>query len=173
MASQRRHAALIIGLAVASLALPTALMASQARIDGVVWQARDGFPLYAGIILVAGAVAGRDPSLSSAGSGVGPKVPWAHMRRLVLLVATTMAFVQFADFLWALRRYTVGLGSTLNPFARVRGGWDPPVSSVALVIVAFTAALAYWWWIRELGRLPVANQATVGMPSTAVAGATV
>ena len=93
-----------------------------------------------------------------------------HVRRLVLLVATTMAFVQFADFIWALRRYTVGLGSVLNPFARVRGGWDPPVSSVALVVVALIATAAYWWWVRELARLPVADQATAGMPATAGGG---
>ena len=51
-----RHSAVIITLVVASLVLPTALMMSQAYTDGVVWQARDGFPLYVGVILVAGAV---------------------------------------------------------------------------------------------------------------------
>jgi hypothetical protein len=164
VASQRRYAAVIIGLVVTSLVVPVALMVSQARVDGVVWQARDGFPLYAGIILVAGAVVGRNVGLSPADPGVGPKLLSVQRRRLVLLVATTMAIVQFADFFWGLRRYTVGLGSVLNPFARVRGGWDPPISSLALVLLALVVTVAYWWWIRELGSLPMASRSRQGVP---------
>lgn len=149
VASQRHHAAAIFGLIVASLVLPTALMVSQARTDGLVWQARDGFPLYAGIILVAGAVAGRNAGPSSAAPSVTPKIPWVQ-RRLVLLVAAAIAAVQLGDLVWALRRYTVGLGSVLNPFASVRGGWSPSVPSSVLVFVALVASIAYFWWITRL-----------------------
>ena len=68
-------------------------------------------------------------------------------RRLALLLAITTAVVQFGDFVWALRRYTVGLGSVINPLARVRGGWSPPIPSVVLVIATAIVIIAYGWWI--------------------------
>ena len=150
--SLRRHAGVIIALIAASLLVPTALMVSQAHKDGVVWQARDGFPLYAGIILVAGAVAGRSIELGEGELVVAPLVRRAT-RRLALLLAITTAVVQFGDFFWALRRYTVGLGSVVNPIARVRGGWSPPIPSVVLVIATAIVIIVYGWWITCLHRL--------------------
>ena len=101
----------------------------QAHKDGLVWQARDGFPLYVGIILVAGAVAFRMREPTPA----NPKEPsgrHAMAHRITLLVAVCVPAAQLGDFVWALRRYTVGLGPVLNPFAKVRGGWSPPVPAV-------------------------------------------
>jgi hypothetical protein len=146
-----RHSAVIITLIVASLVLPTALMMSQAYRDGVVWQARDGFPLYVGVILVAGAVMGRNGTLTIGDEDVVPSLKRAPLR-LVTILAVSVAVMQLADFLWALRRYTVGLGSTVNPFAHVRGGWSPPVSSVVLVVVTTFASIVYCLWIVRLGR---------------------
>jgi hypothetical protein len=168
LASQRRHATLILALIVASVVLPTVLMVSQSRTIGFgVWQARDGFPLYAGILLVAGGVAGRNRVSTAAGSlGVQPN-GWA-IRRLALMVAITVAVVQVGLFFWALRRYTVGLGSVVNPFARVANGWSSPIPSVTLVIVATIVIIVYGWWITCLHRLqdfaePILHDAEMAM----------
>ncbi len=151
VASRRRQTVVLVALVATSLVLPTALVVSQAHVEGLVWQARDGFPLYAGILLVAGAVAGRRWLLDGDVPAVAP--PGRSMtRRLGLLVAVAVAVTQFGDFVWALRRYTVGLGAVINPFAHVRDGWSPPVAPLVLVVVAAIVAVAYGWWIARLGR---------------------
>ncbi len=146
IASLRRHAAVIISLIVASLVIPTALMLSQARKDGLVWQARDGFPLYAGVLLVAGAVAFRGRAIAETGLAGAPIIQRAT-RRLALLVSICVATVQIGDFVWALRRYTVGLGSVINPFAHGRADWDPPVPPIVLFLIVGAATILYGWWI--------------------------
>jgi hypothetical protein len=147
--SLRRHAAVIVGLVVASLALPTALMVSQAHNDGLVWQARDGFPLYAGILLVAGAVAGRNGAMVSVNAEMLTSVRGVN-QRLAVLLASIVGAVQLGDFVWALRRYAVGLGGVLNPFVRVPGGWSPPITSVVLAGFMTLATIVYCWWIVHL-----------------------
>jgi hypothetical protein len=76
-----------------------------------------------------------------------------------LFVAVCIGIVQVGDFVWALRRYTVGLGTTVDPFARVRGGWSPPISSWILVVVATIAVVVYCWWIVRLERVVLDNDA--------------
>jgi hypothetical protein len=153
VARVRRHALVVAALIVASLLLPTALMVSQAHNDGVVWQARDGFALYAGILLVAGAVAGRNEQMIAVDSGSALRVRWST-RQLALPGVLAVTAAQLVDFVWALRRYTVGLGSVINPFARVRGGWSPAVPTVALVVFATVTCIAYGVWIFSLARPP-------------------
>jgi hypothetical protein len=158
VASSSRHAVGIVVLIVASLVLPTVLMVSQARSHGLVWQARDGFPLYAGILLVAGAVAGRRGALVAAEKRL--PIPFRGLvLRLSLFVVSVIAFVQLGDFVWALRRYTVGLGSVLNPFARVRGGWSPPLPSVVLFVVIALDTAFYCWWMARLSNETAASSA--------------
>ena len=144
--SLRRHAAVIIGLIVASILVPAALMVSQAHKDGLVWQARDGFPLYAGPLLVAGAVALRNQVPMGADLGEARHIQWAT-RRLALLLSICVATAQIGDFAWSLRRYTVGLGSTINPFGHGRATWNPPLPPITLFLIVGGAAIAYGWWL--------------------------
>ena len=44
-------------LSATALALPVALIASQAAKNGITWQSRDGYPLVCGVVLVAAAIA--------------------------------------------------------------------------------------------------------------------
>lgn len=149
LTSRARHRAVIVGLAVLSVVLPTAIMVSHARTDGIVWQARDGFPLYVGAILVSGAVAGR-----RRGSGAAVRSPWWSGVGAMSVLGVAVALGQAADFVWALRRYTVGQGATLDPFAVVRGGWSPPGSAELLVVLAVLAAGGYGWWVARLALSP-------------------
>jgi hypothetical protein len=140
VASLRRHAAVLMALIAASLIIPTVVMVSQARDLGLVWQARDGFPLYVGVLLVAGAVGGqglgRSPVLSRVGAAFG---------RLAMLVAVTVALAQLADFVWALRLYAGGFSATFHP-----RWWDPPVPAVLLIVIGVLASAFYGWWIFHL-----------------------
>ena len=151
VASLRRQAAVLVALIAASLIVPTILMVSQAHHVGLVWQARDGFPLYVGILLVAGAAGGRGLGMSP-GWSRGPSKVDAAFGRLAVLVAVAVAVAQLADFVWALRLYTVGLGATVNPLAHVRGGWDPPLPALILIVTGVLAAAFYGWWIFHLSR---------------------
>lgn len=170
--SRRRQAAVLVGLLATALLLPAAIIASQAHHDGLVWQARDGMPLYVGIPLVAAVIAGGGDARGGDG-----REPWSSLQaasRLTVLVITGVAAAQFVDFGWALRRYTVGLGTTLDPLARVSGGWVPPVPALALLLAGLGAFGIYGWWLQHLARperlvvtraLPA--QRTPGMPAEA------
>jgi Predicted membrane protein (DUF2142) len=144
VASLRRHAAVIVGLIAASLIIPTVVMVSQARHVGLVWQARDGFPLYVGILLVAGAAGGRSLG-SSRVLFTGSSTIRAAFGRLAVLVAVAVALAQLADVIWALRLYAGGFGATFHP-----RWWDPPVPAVLLIVIAVLASAFYGWWIIHL-----------------------
>ncbi len=145
----RRHRAVVSALLVLSVVVPTALMVSHAHKDGIVWQARDGFPLYVGSILVSGAVAGRRRS-----SAPVEAPPWWTRGPSMAVLGVGVALCQGVDFVWALRRYTVGLGSTLDPFAKVRGGWTPPIPAQLLVALALLTCAVYGWWVARLSLTP-------------------
>ena len=142
----RREVVVLAALIVTALVLPLLIMVSQANTDGIVWQARDGFPLYGGVILVAAAIAHAPMGQPRAGqSSAGNRV----VRRLIVIVAVCVAGSQLADLLWAIRRYTVGEW-TLNVFANVRGGYSPPVPKTLLVVASLGLCAAYGWWIVRL-----------------------
>ena len=54
--------------------------------------------------------------------GFGDAVRW----RLAAVLAIAVGVSQLVDFVWTLRRYTVGLGKTVNLFQPVLHGWSPP-----------------------------------------------
>lgn len=161
MLSGRRQATVLLGLLGAALLVPLVVMVSHAHQDGLVWQARDGLPLYVGVPLVAGAMAGRardavdgrvPPSPATAAGAVRVLAP-----QLTVLVAGGVGFAQFADFVWALRRYTVGTDGPLLPWTTVRHGWAPPVPAAVLVVAAAVVLAGYGWWMAQLATLPAAR----------------
>lgn len=145
---RRRDVAVLVTLIVVAVALPTGIIASQAHHDGLVWQARDGMPLYVGIPLVGAAVFRRQAQIADAQQEIG--VGGSALRRLLMLLVAGVALAQLVDFGWALRRYTVGLGATLNPLDKVPGGWSPPVPTAVLLLAAVASCAAYGWWVYQL-----------------------
>jgi hypothetical protein len=164
----------VLALVATSVVLPTAIIVSQAARDGLVWQARDGMPLYAGVPIMAAAVADRvdrgrlspGRSLTTAATRADP----GAIRRLAGLVAAAVAACQWLDFAWALRRYTVGLGGPLAPWRHVTGGWQPPVPTVVLLVAAGIVAIAYGRWLDRLAA-EAADATAVSWASAAPAGA--
>jgi hypothetical protein len=130
----RRDSFILALLLIGTFVLTTVLIEWNARKLGITWQARDGFPLYAGIPLVAGIVIPRD-RLDAFGTSAS--------RRLALLVALGVGLGQLGDLLWTVRRFTVGLGHTVNVFKHVKGGWAPPLGVAFAVTLAIAASALY------------------------------
>jgi hypothetical protein len=141
LASRRRESAVLAGLIVGSFVLSMALIEWNAGTSGVTWQARDGFPLYAGIPLLAGMVIPH-----SFLTGVGDFA----RRRVAAIVAIGVGVGQLTDFGWTLRRFTVGLGRTVNIFHPVRGGWSPPPGIPLTALLGVVAVGLYATWVFVL-----------------------
>jgi len=139
--SKRSDGVVLALLLLGSFVLTIALIEWNSRTLGITWQARDGFPLYAGVPLVAGIVI---PRRALEGFGTSPT------RRLALVVALGIGVTQLADLLWTLRRFTVGLGRTVNPFHHVSHGWSPPLGIPFAVVLATAAVILYTGWLFKL-----------------------
>jgi hypothetical protein len=132
--SKRHDAWVLVGVMAGAVIVTLALIDWNAGTAGITWQARDGFPLYAGVPLIAGI---GIPRQSIRGFGNSVRL------RVAVLVALAVGVCQLADFVWALRRYTVGLGKTVNLFHSVRGGWSPPPGTPLMVVLGVVATVLY------------------------------
>jgi hypothetical protein len=74
-------------------------------------------------------------------------------RRVAAIVAIAVGACQLTDFGWTLRRFTVGLGRTVNLFQPVKHGWSPPLGTplTALFGAAAVAAYAVWLFTQTRG----------------------
>jgi hypothetical protein len=118
--------------------LPFAASFPGARSNGLAWQGRYQYPVAAGIPLLATALLGAAR---------------VRLGRAGHLVAAAVVVAHLATFYWVLRRYTVGLGPFVNPFARVPNGWTPPLPAPLLVgLVTVTVAGAGAWLAARLAR---------------------
>jgi hypothetical protein len=145
--SERRQLLVLAALILTALILPLVIVVSQAPMDGIVWQARDGFPLYCGVIVVAGAIA-RYPAWSQR---FEIRLPMTRpTRSLVAIVATCVALSQLADLFWVLRSYTLGLLGPLNIFSDAHGRFYPPIPIALLFVAAVGLCAAYGWWLVRL-----------------------
>jgi hypothetical protein len=132
--SRRREAVVLVGLLVGSVIITVALIDWNAGTAGITWQARDGLPLYVGIPLLAG-ISIPKRSVLGFGETVGT--------RMAGVLAAVIGLCQLADFLWTLRRYTVGLGRTVNLFQTVKHGWSPPPGIPWMVVLGTVAVVLY------------------------------
>jgi hypothetical protein len=137
-ASGRRESVVLAGLIVGSFVVSLALIEWNAGTSGITWQARDGFPLYAGTPLLAGIAI---PHTSIMGFGDFAR------RRVAAIVALAVGACQLTDFGWTLRRFTVGLGRTVNLFQPVRHGWSPPLGTPLTALLGAAAVVLYAWWL--------------------------
>jgi hypothetical protein len=115
--------------------LPALLIASRARFDGLIWQGRDGLPLWIGVPLLAACTPTRaDRTMPSS-----PNL----LRRFVALTTILACSAQLLAWYWALRRNIVGLAGPLDVFSRSQGVWHPPVVVPLLLFVAVLGTVSY------------------------------
>ncbi|WP_371481026.1 DUF2142 domain-containing protein [Kitasatospora sp. NBC_00315] len=121
-----RDAVALLGATAGLVVIPVAAQAAQSDL-GMVWQGRYLLPFGVGLPLMAAAVcAKRSPRVG---------VPW---RRLVTLSAFSLAVVNAAAFVWALRRNAVG---ERGPLLLSPAKWAPPGGWPAWVGLYTLAAL--------------------------------
>ena len=160
LTGERRMVTVLGLLIVVAILLPVLIDVSQARKVGFDWTARYSYPLYCGVIVVAGAITQVFlPRQESASLAFGRAV-----RRLMVLAAGRVAGSQLADVLWAIRRYTVGLSGPLNVFAHVPGGYSPPIPILLLVVGAFGFCGVYGLMIVGFGLRSTSPLATLAEP---------
>ena len=136
-----RQSLVLLALMAVAFLVPAAIVVPHAvRTLTIDWQARDGLPLYVGIPLLAGSIAGRRRPL-----------PPAVVRGMTVGFVSVIVVVQAVDYFWALRRYTVGTYGGLDPFRHVQGGWTPPVPVAVLLAGFAVVTLVYGWWLVHVG----------------------
>lgn len=150
----RRDTLVLLVLGASSLFfIPFVLTFSHARSTGISWQGRYGFPLAAGLPILAGALLDRSGG------------PAEYVSRRALFAATGGAAVgQLVAWYWLIRRYTVGIGESINPFQHVQGHWVPPLGIAALFVWSLLSSAAYGALLLTVGgirdRRPISDRKT-------------
>lgn len=135
------------GLVVATVAVPIAIEASQARRLGFVWQGRYTLPLAVGIPVLA-TLSLPVPLAEDSWASSSARRATA---RIAVAVAAVVFVAQGAMFLSALRRYTVGSHGSLDPFT---GSWSPPLGAAGVTALFFVALALYATLIVVRARTP-------------------
>ena len=159
----RRRASLAMGVVVAAyLFVPVVVDLREAKLAGLVWQGRYSIPLIAGVTVLAGWELDR--------AGV---LPLIVRRRLANLIGVLFVAAQVTGFVWALRRYMVGVDGEVM-FWRSQG-WRPPFPPLALLGVhAMATALTAWWLVAGVTRVPreiVTDEVPTDPTTSGVSGA--
>jgi general stress protein CsbA len=124
-----RHRTWMITLCVMSYLIPVLIISHQAKADGIVWQGRDGMPLAAGALILAGAMWGHRTDRAVVGRVVAS-----------LIVATVSGLELFAFYI-NLRRYAVGINGPRLFFLHHQG-WSPPTGQLLTLVVYAVAVVA-------------------------------
>jgi hypothetical protein len=142
-----RLAVTIVGLVIAGVGVSFAFQVRELAQLGYFWHGRYDLPTFAGIVILAAAPL-------DAGVAQLPR-----LARLSTVVVVGAAAAQILELGGALRRFTVGLEGTVNPFGW-HDGWHPPISAVVLlgvgaaVLAGTYASLGVW---MHLARPPSAT----------------
>jgi heme/copper-type cytochrome/quinol oxidase subunit 2 len=115
----RRSAAVLLGLALAVFAVPILIEAAGFNSTAYFWQMRYTMPLAVGLPMVAAVVAA--PGLTTSARAAG---------RLPGLFVVTAALAHLLCFVWALRRYQVGVSA---PLGTLEGSWAPRVGTLTVI----------------------------------------
>jgi len=132
---QRQGVALVLVITL-SILLPAVLSTSRAHVDGIVWQGRDGLPLYVGIPLLAAGTLSFPRRMKPQQTR-----PWPNI--VLPLVLGVLALGQLAAYGGTLRRFMVGTVGPIDFLKNVKGGWSPPVPA-AVLLGLFLVSLVLW-----------------------------
>ena len=130
MFGSQRMRSVLLAFGTVCLVVPTLITASQARaLKSIVWEGKDGMPLWVGLPILA----------------VGASATWwsDHPRMGCGLIGAA-GVAQFAAFLGALHRYTVGAHGSWTMIGSVTDGWSPPLPALLLVGLYAVALIVGW-----------------------------
>ncbi len=138
LSGRRLRAGLLLSL-LAVVAVPVALQIPSAAHSGIIWQGRYSLPVAVGVPMVA-AVA-----LTAVGR------PYDELARRIArwLAVPAVAVAHVAAFLWAMRRYGVGLFGQLITRSP---DWSSPLGYLTAVVIYAVPVAAVtvvaWWSLR-------------------------
>ncbi|MFE7526003.1 DUF2142 domain-containing protein [Kitasatospora sp. NPDC057542] len=128
-----RDALAVLGVLAGIVVIPLVAQAMQARELGMIWQGRYLLPFAVGLPIVCAVICHE-------------RLPGGFAwRRLLMLCSGALAVADFAGFVWALRRITVGNGGSffISPAHWAPPvGWQPCVALYAVAVVALGLLVA-------------------------------
>lgn len=130
-----------------SIVFPIAVVAVEARHQGLLGQGRYWYPLLAGVVLVAAGSAGNRLDIPLPGARRLPDRPAVTGMALITLT------VHLAGFLAMLESYRSAIGPAGTT---LRTSWNPPGGPLLwpLAYAVLATALAGWWWHRVTRQAP-------------------
>jgi hypothetical protein len=137
----RRMRSVLVSCGAVGLLAPVLIPASRARALGsIVWEGKDGMELWVGLPLLAACAGARW---------------WSEHPRTARAALGAVGAAQFAAFLGALHRYTVGLHGPWDMVQTVAQGWSPPLPAPVLVGLCALVLMVGW---RLLDYRPTSGQ---------------
>lgn len=141
-ASRGRNFRVFVSLVLAFVLLPPIIQGAYVTSGGYIWQGRYIFPVFACMLMAAGAFAA--PAFD--------RVQRRTRSRLIVLGVLAIALAQIYIFAVVLRRYVVGADATWLEFFR-EPKWDPPLNYILLIILfGISASASYLIVGRFLSR---------------------
>ena len=140
LAATSRRIAVLLGLVVVTVVVPVAFRCPKRGTRATAGRDATALPLAAGVVLASAAVADH--------AGVLRRYP----RRTAAVVLTALVVGQLAAFANTLRRYTVGVGSTLDLF---KGSWHPPLGDIVVLLWYLVAVVALAFFLFGLASRPM------------------
>ena len=131
--ADRRDAAVLIGLIVATVVLPIFVRMAQLPRLHSVWLGRYGLPLTVGVPILAGVIIATR----------APRLPEHVANAAAASLTGTLALGQVLAFWVTARRYGTGTSGRVLYFLDAR--WSPPLPALAL-IAAFATAIGVLAW---------------------------
>ena len=132
-----RQRTVLAAICLLSFVVPVLLVSEKARVNGIVWQGRDGMPLSVGALVLGAALWTRS---------VGPQLIQRVVTTAVVGVTTVLGMIAFYV---NLRRYAVGVDGPHLFFVHDTG-WSPPTGQMLTlvlygVVTTLIAALVVAW----------------------------
>ena len=156
-----RQRAVLGAICLLAYVVPVLLVSDKARINGVVWQGRDGMPLSVGALVLGAALWIR--------SG-GPQLVQRVVTTVVVGAATVLGMIAFYV---NLRRYAVGVGGPHLFFVHDTG-WSPPTGQLltlvlyGVVTTLIAAVVIAWVWSGSREATPSARGVDRSSPQSSI-----
>lgn len=135
--SRTRVVMVTLGTLAIAVVVPAVLEGKNAQAYDFIWQGRYTLPFAVGVPILAAYGLGSVRALGD------------ELRRVATVIVAALGIAHVSAFVWALRRYSVGRSGKLLFFLD-GDRWNPPLSSLALILMYSFFTAGFCWWLRQL-----------------------